>query len=217
MYKTLVSGAVFNGNNQFGGTLTSNDYFDLNRFNDPNLTGEYTIRYTQSRDLDESLVNNGVNKNDTYIFDTDSQLGSDRINETTIALKTARNTYVRANRNGDMDQNPDAVTWEEFQVYDQGDGKIGLQTFHDKYVRAKDGLNEYDVDQSSSIDSWEKFQVVDRGGGNIGLKTAHSSYYLRVQDNNSIEQQPWIDDWGTFTPIARNRDIDTLDFIFKEE
>ncbi len=163
----------------------------------------------------ESHSGKGTNTDDLYVFDTDTQQGSDTINETTIALKTHHNTYVRADALRTTYQSDQIDTWEEFQVIDVGDGKIGLQTFHNRYLRANTLLI---VDQADALNKFEKFKLIDRGAGKIALqnhwgdwgKTANS--YIQARWVRTMSQSSNLGDWETFTPIARNRDRDTLDF-----
>ncbi|WP_242046150.1 MULTISPECIES: LamG-like jellyroll fold domain-containing protein [Calothrix] len=215
VYKDLVRGHVYGGNNQFGSNLNFNDSFDLNRLNDRTLTGEYTINLNTR--FIQNFLNNGTNNNDTYLIDADSQLGSQRINETTIALKTAHNTYIRTDAGSAFFQNGHAGPWEEFQIITQDDGKIGLQTIRNTYLRAN---YAWIVDQAGSINDWEKFKVIDRGNGNIALEAhwpqnllnGYRNTYIQATNTGLITQTNNLDSWETFTPIVRNNDIDTLDF-----
>ncbi|KZL48914.1 hypothetical protein A2T98_15585 [Nodularia spumigena CENA596] len=212
VYKLLLLGHVYGGSNQYGYNLNFNDSFDLSKLNNSNLTGNYTINLNTrfiSDGTNQNFLNDGINNNDVYIFDTDSQLGSDRINETTIALKTYHNTYVKADVASIMNQSNWLDAWEEFQIINQSDGKIALKTFHNQYVRAN---SAWVVDQSNWLDAWEKFEVINQRDGKIGLRTHWGDSYIRAQNYGVIDQANWLGAWETFTPINRNRDTDTLDF-----
>ncbi|WP_013321018.1 putative Ig domain-containing protein [Gloeothece verrucosa] len=164
---------------------------------------------------DDTLI--GRTDDDTYIFDTDDPQGSDTINETTIALRTAHNTYIRTDAGSAFFQNDHAGPWEEFQIITQDDGKIALQTFNNTYMRANSAWN---VDQAGSIGDWEKFRVIDRGSGQIALEAhwppdfwnGYRNTYIQATNTGLITQTNNLDSWETFTPEFRNNDIDTLDF-----
>ncbi|MEH2442686.1 bluetail domain-containing putative surface protein [Nostoc sp.] len=169
----------------------------------------YNLRATG----DDSLSGKGTNTNDIYVFDTDTSQGSDIINETTIALQTYKNTYISAGNafafNG-MYTSGNIGDWEEFQVIAESDGKIGLKTYHNRYVSAD---SFWIVDQEAEFKDWEKFNVISQPGGTIALKT-HWPSYIQTNSTNTIGQNNGSDPdtWERFTLIPRNRDTDTLDF-----
>ncbi|MEA5566032.1 bluetail domain-containing putative surface protein [Anabaena sp. UHCC 0399] len=169
----------------------------------------YNLRQTGDESHSEKL---GRNTNDIYVFDTDTPQGSDIINETTIALKTYKNTYVQADGAITMNHYPTSIgTWEEFQVINRGSGKIALQTHRNFFVQA---VREGGIFQTPNLDYWETFTVRDRGAGKIALQ-AHNpdtGWYIRAFHDGTLNQTPYADEWETFTPEVQNDDIDTLDF-----
>lgn len=216
VYKQLVNGLLASGSNQFGTDLHFNDFVNLQKLNDPNLTGEYTINldtFFNSDGTNQTFSSTDPNNNDTYRFDADDFQGWDIIGETTIALKTAHNSYVRADAGPALFQSPDLGIGQEFQVIPQDDGKIGLKTYRNKYVKAS---TFWAVEQSDALGDWEKYQVVDRGSGKIGLLTHWGDSYLQAfpfGNGLGTVSQSWnLGDWETFTPVAQNLDVDSLDF-----
>lgn len=225
VYEQFVKGLWASGSNEFGRDLRFNDFVNLQKLDDPNFTGEYTINLDTKFSSDasnQSFSSNGVNNSDTYSFDTDTPQGVDTINETTIALKTAHNSYIRADEGVDegpvkhrgLFQSGDLGIGQEFEIVQQDDGKIGLKTYLNLYVRAG---KFWVVDHvSGEIGPWEKFEVVDRGDGKIGLRTHWGDSYLQAfpfgNGLGTISQSWNLGDWETFTPIAQNQDVDILDF-----
>ena len=98
--------------------------------------------------------------NDTYVFDADSQQGSDIIKEILITgLRTVHNTYLQAN--GDLTrviQTNNFSTWESFNIVDAGNGKVGLKTDHNTYLQANGDLTR--VIQTTNFSTWESFNAV---------------------------------------------------------
>ena len=220
VYRMLVQGREFGGTNVFASKNESshnfNDTFGLQSLNKESLTGNYTINLDtvfNSGNSDEVFDNNGTNNNDIYRFDCDSSLGSDRINEVTIGLKTAHNTYISAGIHGLVTQASALKAWEEFQVIQQSDGKIGLESYHQKFISAEAA---WIVTQKDSMnDDYKKFEVQDRKNGNIALEAHWNNYsgtYIKAGNTGLITQTNTLDTWETFTPISNNRDVDTLDF-----
>jgi Ca2+-binding RTX toxin-like protein len=216
VYKQLVNGLLASGSNQFGTDLHFNDFVNLQKLNDPNLTGEYTINldtFFNSDGTNQTFSSNGPNNNDTYRFDADDFQGWDIIGESTIALKTAHNSYIRADAGPALFQSPDLGIGQEFQIIPQDDGKIGLKTYRNKYVKAS---TFWVVEQSDALGEWEKFVAIDRGSGNIGLLTHWGDSYLQAfpfgNGLGTISQSWNLGDWETFTPVAQNLDVDILDF-----
>ena len=100
-----------------------NDILDGGDGNDI-LSGGTGNNVLNGGDGNDTLI--GGTGDDTYVFDADNWQGSDRINETIIALKTFHNGYVSA-RNGWESWNINGVpstidAWEKFTVINQNSG-----------------------------------------------------------------------------------------------
>ncbi|WP_071189238.1 bluetail domain-containing putative surface protein [Trichormus sp. NMC-1] len=149
---------------------------------------------------------------DTYVFDTDSQQGSDIIKEILITgLQTVHNTYLQAN--GDKTsvvQTTNFSTWESFNIVDAGNGKIGLKTDHNTYLQANGDLTR--VVQTTNFSTWESFNLVDAGNGKVGLKTVHNTYLQANGNLTSVVQTPNFSTWESFNAVQVAKDQDTLDF-----
>ncbi|MBS9390375.1 MAG: hypothetical protein HEQ33_16360 [Dolichospermum sp. WA123] len=150
--------------------------------------------------------------NDTYVFDADSQQGSDIIKEILITgLRTVHNTYLQAN--GDLTrviQTNNFSTWESFNIVDAGNGKVGLKTDHNTYLQANGDLTR--VIQTNNFSTWESFNIVDAGNGKVGLKTDHNTYLQANGDLTRVIQTTNFSTWESFNAVQVAKDQDTLDF-----
>ena len=73
-----------------------------------------------------------------------------------VNLKTWKNKYLSAQRNGQLEANRDAANgWEKFEMFISGDAKVGFRSTHGKWLSAQpDGRMEVNRDV---LNRWEMF------------------------------------------------------------
>jgi len=140
-------------------------------------------------------------------------------NNLVIAIKTWRNTFLRADDSGGMpgvNQQTYVGPWEKWGVLQQGDGKFAFKSAHNKYMRAIDGNNMPGINQQTSIGDWEKWQVEETvpGSGLYWFKSAHGRF-LRAGDDNNMNQQTSVGPWEKFTIQVVSDCLEVYDVVYK--
>ncbi|MBO9999201.1 MAG: Cys-every-fifth RiPP peptide CefA [Cyanobacteria bacterium SID2] len=156
----------------------------------------------------------------------------------TISLKTVHGRWISADRNGNLNQQPQDQSWEKFEVIRAGNTShnslvsygdvVALKSqVHGKYITALDYSNNA-VAQYDNLQSGEKFYIVRAGqtqskhfvskGDPIALQSIDRVRYLTAEsggDWNVSYRATEVKTWETFTidTVIDHPDFQThLDF-----
>jgi len=135
-----------------------------------------------------------------------------------IAIKTWRNTFVRADDSGSMpgvNQQTSIGAWEKWGVIPQSDGTFAFKSAHGRYMRADDSGSMPGVNQQTSIGAWEKWTAIENvtGSGVYSFKSAHNKY-LRAGDKGEMNQQTSIGAWEKFTIQVVSDCLEVYDVVY---
>jgi len=131
-----------------------------------------------------------------------------------IAIRTWRNTFLRAEDGGQVNQQTFiGPAWERWGVLKQSDGKFAFKSCHNRYMRALDvggGIN-----QQSFIGDCEKWQVEETVPGS-GLYSFRSGLatYLRAGADDHMNQQTFVGPYEKFTIEVVSDCIEVYDMVY---
>lgn len=141
--------------------------------------------------------------------------GSDNVIQitdgTVIGIKAVANgKYVTAENAGTspLIANRDAIGgWEQFQVFNQGNGYVALLSLaavNRQYVCAENAGNDSLIANRTIVGGWEQFKLISTGAGNFAMIAMANGKYVCAENAGSdslIANRSAIGGWEQFSPV----------------